>query len=87
MLTDDDQTLRKKAVMKIQQLRAENGCKRGKEEEGAAVEKEEAVGEEDVEEEAEEEEGEGVDESSRDTFETMLSLDHFESQALARTKI
>ena len=47
----------------------------------------EAVGEEDVEEEAEEEEGEGVDESSRDTFETMLSLDPFESQALARTKI
>ena len=97
MLTDDDQTLREKAVFKILQLRAENDSKRGKdEEEGEAEEKEEVGEEEEVEEEeveeeeVEEEEGEeeeGEDEGSRNTFETMLSLDPFETQALERTKV
>lgn len=79
--------LREKAIFKILQLRAENDSKRGKdEEEGEAEEKEEVGEEEEVEEEeVEEEEGEeeeGEDEGSRNTFETMLSLDPFETQAL-----
>ena len=85
--------LHEKAVFKILQLRAENESKRGKdEEEGEAEEKEEEVGEEEEveEEEVEEEEGEeeeGEDEGSRNTFETMLSLDPFETQALERSKV